>query len=65
MAAAQPVALVTGASSGIGQAATLALAGAGFRVAGARPGRRWSQRPVAATEGARSIPGAAADLRNS
>src|SRR6059058_1163229 len=34
MAATQPVALVTGASSGIGQAATLALAGVGFQVAG-------------------------------
>ena len=34
MTANQPVALVTGASSGIGQAAALALAGAGFRVAG-------------------------------
>ena len=34
MAATQPVALVTGASSGIGQAATLALAGACFQVAG-------------------------------
>src|SRR5207237_10041469 len=27
------------------------------RTAGARPGRRWSQRPVAVTEGAHSIPG--------
>ena len=34
MTAAQPVALVTGASSGIGQAAAGALADAGFRVAG-------------------------------
>ena len=34
MTAAQPVALVTGASSGIGQAATLALADVGFQVAG-------------------------------
>src|SRR5438046_4357458 len=34
MTATQPVALVTGASSGIGQAAAGALAGAGFRVAG-------------------------------
>ena len=34
MTATRPVALVTGASSGIGQAATLALAGAGFQVAG-------------------------------
>jgi NAD(P)-dependent dehydrogenase (short-subunit alcohol dehydrogenase family) len=34
MTATQPVALVTGASSGIGQAAALALAAAGFRVAG-------------------------------
>src|SRR5947208_16967937 len=34
MTATQPVALVTGASSGIGQAAAGALAAAGFRVAG-------------------------------
>ncbi len=34
MTATRPVALVTGASSGIGKAATLALATAGFRVAG-------------------------------
>src|SRR2546430_14743149 len=32
MTATRPVALVTGASSGIGEAATLALAGAGSRV---------------------------------
>jgi NAD(P)-dependent dehydrogenase (short-subunit alcohol dehydrogenase family) len=34
MTTARPVALVTGASSGIGQAAALALAGAGFEVVG-------------------------------
>src|SRR5437763_13866356 len=34
MTATQPVALVTGASSGIGQAAAGALAAAGFRMAG-------------------------------
>src|SRR5215211_751900 len=34
MTATQPVALVTGASSGIGKAATLALVGAGFEVVG-------------------------------
>jgi NAD(P)-dependent dehydrogenase (short-subunit alcohol dehydrogenase family) len=34
MTATQPVALVTGASSGIGKAASLALAQAGFEVIG-------------------------------
>ncbi len=34
MTAARPVALVTGATSGIGKAAALALAGAGFEVIG-------------------------------
>ena len=34
MTATRPVALVTGASSGIGKAAALALAGAGFEVVG-------------------------------
>jgi len=34
MQTASPVALVTGASSGIGRAAALALAGAGFAVVG-------------------------------
>ena len=39
MTTSQPVALVTGASSGIGKAATLALSDAGFRVIGMnRPG---------------------------
>jgi NAD(P)-dependent dehydrogenase (short-subunit alcohol dehydrogenase family) len=36
MTATPPVALVTGASSGIGKAATLALSAAGFRVIGTR-----------------------------
>ena len=46
MTAARPVALVTGATSGIGKAAALALAGAGFEVIGT--GRNTARSPLAA-----------------
>ena len=48
MTAARPVALVTGATSGIGKAAALALAGAGFEVIGTGSGCRPATSPCSA-----------------